>query len=247
MTDALEFKGFGKIPRLFRDVVITQKLAGQTGAVGILTEREPGYDDPRVTHVHPGGLALGVYAQSRKRIITPQTDNHGFAAWVQEHAELLATNLGPGLHFGEWWGSGIKSGEGLTGGDKRFSLFNTKRWSDKCWCDIPGLSVVPVLYEGPFSEQVLIDVLTYLAEGGSVACPGFMQPEGIIVYHKAANSLFKITLDNDGVPKSQVVEEQALLSEQGAEPLLEVQLELPFENVPQIEWVPDSFERFRIH
>jgi len=31
-----------------------------------------------------------LYAQSRKRIITPEQDNFGFAAWVQEHKDTLA-------------------------------------------------------------------------------------------------------------------------------------------------------------
>ena len=51
----------------------------------------------------------------------------GFARWVETNRERLITLLGPGLHFGEWWGSGIQRGYGLTKGDKRFSLFNVER------------------------------------------------------------------------------------------------------------------------
>ena len=36
-----------------------------------------------------------------------------------------------------------------------------------------------------------------LKERGSQAAPGFMDPEGIIVYHTAANQYFKQTFDFD--------------------------------------------------
>jgi len=36
---------------------------------------------------------------------------------------------------------------------------------------------------------------------GSMAAPGFMQPEGVVVFHTATNTLFKKTLDNDEAPK----------------------------------------------
>jgi len=37
---------------------------------------------------------------------------------------------------------------------------------------------------------------------GSVAAPGFMDPEGIVVYLSAARSMFKVTLKGDDAPKS---------------------------------------------
>ena len=38
---------------------------------------------------------------------------------------------------------------------------------------------------------------------GSIAAPGFMKPEGIIIYHTAANQYFKKTIDGDDVWKDQ--------------------------------------------
>ncbi len=32
---------------------------------------------------------------------------------------------------------------------------------------------------------------------GSFAVPGFMKPEGIVIYHEAANVYFKATLEKD--------------------------------------------------
>ncbi len=105
MTE-ITFEPFPKIGRLTRECVITEKLDG-TNAQVIITE--------------DGRIAAG----SRTRLITPAGDNMGFARWVQEHAEELITGLGPGRHFGEWWGQKIQRAYGLT--EKRFSLFNTTR------------------------------------------------------------------------------------------------------------------------
>ena len=41
-----------------------------------------------------------------------------------------------------------------------------------------------------------------LALSFSLAAPGFMRPEGIVVFHVAANTAFKQTLEKDGEPKS---------------------------------------------
>lgn len=171
-----DFIAFRSIPRLMRDIIVTEKIDGTNAQV----------------HISDDGV---VRAGSRTRWITPEDDNFGFATWVREHEETLRT-LGPGAHFGEWWGSGIQRKYGLS--DRRFSLFNTKRWSDSTarpsCCD-----VVPVLYEGPFSMLAIDACFGTLAGCGSVAAPGFMKPEGIVVFHVAANQLFKRTLDgNDG-------------------------------------------------
>lgn len=52
--------------------------------------------------------------------------------------------------------------------------------------------------EGEFSSEVVAGQLERLRTEGSVASPGFMQPEGVVVYMSAARKLFKVTLDGDG-------------------------------------------------
>lgn len=226
---AIEFQGFGKIARLNRDIVVTEKIDGTNGAIGINVYSLnlgsdfvlPDHDD-FVKYVDLGGengmtnYAV-VYAQSRKRIITPSSDNFGFARWVWDNAATLVEDLGDGLHFGEWWGSGIQRGYGLERGDKRFSLFNVKRWYEPCnlvHLDIdecllpkhfktPSLGVVPVLYRGPFIMSRIQAALVDLDLHGSSAAQGFYRPEGVVVYHTAANELFKVTLENDEKPKTQ--------------------------------------------
>lgn len=213
----IEFKAWPKIARLNRDIVITEKLDGTNAAV-IVEEY------PFGTHVDGGSeftaVVLGpnmeedglpaveyvVGAQSRNRLIHPGMDNAGFAAWVWKNAKDLATILGPGHHFGEWWGSGIQRGYGVTKGQKFFSLFNTAKWQPvydpETWDPI-GLEVVPVIYEGPFSMAAVRACIEELRTLGSVVMP-FMNPEGVVIYHKASGQMFKVTLENDEAPKSSV-------------------------------------------
>ena len=177
-----EFQPWPKIARLNREITVTEKIDGTNAAIVV------------------GDEGIGIFAQSRTRIITPEDDNYGFARWVADNSEELASLLGPGRHFGEWWGQGIQRKYGLD--HKRFSLFNTARYAD-LWVasDLP-LDVVPVMYQGPFCEQEIKDALTQLADNGSWAAPGFPDPEGIIVFHSAAQTMFKVTLKGDEAPKS---------------------------------------------
>jgi hypothetical protein len=132
---------------------------------------------------------------SRNRWLTPESDNFGFAKWAYENKEELL-KLGVGRHYGEWWGNGIQRGYGLPKGYKRFSLFNVQRWSGSI--ERPSCcSVVPILYQGEFSEKEIQQCLWDLKINGSKVAP-FLDPEGIVVYHKQGNLSFKITLDGDG-------------------------------------------------
>lgn len=197
----MTYPAFPKIPRLHREVVITEKLDGTNALVRIwdpsqtIDTRELPPDDRLLTTNDGYWLAAG----SRKRWLSPQDDNFGFASWVWDHAEDLA-QLGPGHHYGEWWGQGINRGYGLT--EKRFSLFNTSRWLDATLPEV--LDVVPTIARGTgeFLNYLVQQSITDLYEHGSFAAPGFMNPEGIVVYHDAANALFKVTLQGDAVPKS---------------------------------------------
>lgn len=169
-----EFEGFQKIYRWNRPIVVTEKIDGTNAQV----------------HITDAG---DIVAGSRNRFLKPGDDNFGFAAFVEANkADLLS--LGPGTHYGEWWGSGIQRGYGLK--ERRFSLFNTARWGEtrpKC-CD-----VVPVLWTGMAADLDLDAIGRALRAAGSIAAPGFINPEGVVIYHSASRQLFKYTLDkNDG-------------------------------------------------
>ena len=66
------------------------------------------------------------------------------------------------------------------------------------------MSVVPVLYRGPFTTQAVNNTLDCLRAAGSQASSGFTRPEGVVVFHLAANVFFKVTLEKDEQPKTKV-------------------------------------------
>lgn len=178
MSEDTKYPAFQKIPRLRRDVVITEKIDGTNSLIWIS-------DDLSV-----------IRAGSRNRWITPESDNFGFAKWVAANAQELL-KLGPGHHYGEWWGQGIQRRYGLD--HKRFSLFNTQRWADPA-VRPACCHVVPLLAIGPQDRTVEV-ALERLRTEGSIAAPGFMDPEGVVVYHTAARSLFKVTCKDDATAK----------------------------------------------
>jgi hypothetical protein len=177
----MDFTGFPKIARFNREVIVTEKIDGTNAQI----------------HIDDTGAVLT--AGSRNKWITPTDDNAGFARWASENtAELL--RLGPGSHFGEWWGAGIQRRYGLT--EKRFSLFNVSRWGDDA--TRPACcGVVPTLWRGNFEDIDVAALLADLATGGSRAAPGFMKPEGIVIFHVASGALFKKTIEKDEQPKGQ--------------------------------------------
>lgn len=170
------FEEFASITRLARDMIVTEKIDGTNASVTIL-------EDGRII------------AGSRNRYVFDPKDHFGFPGWVAEHADTLRA-LGVGRHYGEWWGAGIQRRYGLS--EKRFSLFNTGRWSDPL-VRPPCCDVVPVLLRWTFDTGKVDECLAKLAAEGSAAAPGFMKPEGVVVFHVPSQALFKKTLDkNDG-------------------------------------------------
>jgi hypothetical protein len=174
-----EFLEFPKIARLAREIIVTEKIDGSNGVIYIGEDGE-------------------VLAGSRSQWLIG-SDNFGFAKWVKENEDALRL-LGPGRHYGEWWGSGIQRGYGLPKGEKRFSLFNVARWDENVPDARPRPTichVVPVLYRGPFLTEVIEAELKALKEGGSRAAPGFMKPEGVVIFHPQGNVGFKKTIEKD--------------------------------------------------
>jgi len=178
-----EFQGFPKIPRYSRECVITEKIDGTNAQIYINPEATMWYNNK------PMPFMIG----SRTKWLTPDNDNFGFARWALDHADELLT-LGVGRHFGEWWGQGIQRGYGLK--ERRFSLFNVKKWGDDSIRPVCCYTV-PVIRTGMFSSELVDRALEGLQLHGSLAVHGFMKPEGIIIFHTAGNLLFKKTLEGD--------------------------------------------------
>jgi hypothetical protein len=192
------FEPFPKLARLSRGCVVTEKLDGTNAQVYIVdpeTLEGEAYEDVMQTEPVMVVGNLSIYAGSRTRTITPgkPTDNYGFAQWVQDNA-LDLVKLGEGRHFGEWYGQGIQRGYALK--EKRFALFNTERWQDGRQPRPSCCDVVPVLHAGAFETIAIEDALEDLRVLGSKAVPGFMDPEGIVVYHAASRASFKKTFDD---------------------------------------------------
>lgn len=166
----MEFKPWPKITRVEnrRKPIFTEKIDG-TNACIVIGEN--------------GEFAC----QSRTRFIVPGDDNFGFAKWAYENMEELK-KLGVGYHFGEWWGSGIQRGYDLQ--EKRFSLFNTRRWgahnpnTPRCCYVVPTLPVSSVE-----------EAIQYLQQNGSLAVPGWSRPEGAVMYEPDTDTCFKIIMD----------------------------------------------------
>lgn len=188
MTE-LTFEPFPKLARLKRGCTITEKIDG-TNAQIVFNEH--------------GDMLVG----SRKRQIWPEgtmgrgkgCDNFGFAGWAYENRDALFEFLGPGRHYGEWAGLGIQRGYNLD--HKRFFLFNTARFGPGRQ-EIPvdtlaELDVVPVLYEGDFTTSAVDEVMQELYDLGSIINPlDRIEPEGVVVYHHALRSSFKVTYAMD--------------------------------------------------
>lgn len=197
----IEFQSWPKTPRLFRDIVITEKVDGTNSAI-IIKEYEHDDEGGTVAQVNVDGKLYSVGAQSRNRLIFPgkTTDNHGFARFVEENAERLVELLGEGRHYGEWWGKGIQGRYRVQ--YKGFALFNTEKhdglytwFSDTSIGDVL-VEAMPVLYKGPYSEQRIRETLSELSADGSVVSP-YDDAEGIVVFHTQSRKVYKVTLDNN--------------------------------------------------
>jgi len=204
----LEFEKFSSIGRLYREVVITEKIDGMNA--GIVIKQCLGEDLYRnaithVSHVPFNGyedckFAVGV--QTRRQFIDTTKDNQGLAAWVLAHARELVITLGPGKHYGEWWGRNIQRSYHQP--RNWFSLFNTKRWNKDNVGHIDGLLTVPVLYSGPYEDWVNTMQLHRLETEGSFAAREVdgrkldFRAEGIVGWHTALDTYYKVTLDGDG-------------------------------------------------
>lgn len=202
-----EFKPFPKLARLSREATISEKIDG-TNAQVFITE------------------SGDIFAASRTRWISVKSDNFGFAQWVERNkTELL--KLGPGQHFGEWYGVGIQRGYSLT--ERRFALFNTSRWlpryinpnlcgvtNSETGVEIQCCYVVPTIWKGIFNTSEVSDAIAMLEVEGSFAVPGFRNPEGVVVYHSASGLYFKKTVKDDEKPKTFARSECKITPEQMA-------------------------------
>lgn len=220
-----DFKAYPKIPRLNKLVwSITEKLDGTNGIVHFTpvqptqSELADSCADALVAGAvaivrNKDGDAYACFAGSRSRWLNPaekQGDNYGFGAFVAKFAQELFDDLGPGTHYGEWWGNGIQRGYNQPG--KRFTLFNPWRYPDLPEAgsadDAGYWAKVPLLATGTFDSSdaalSLRSALIFAGEGlkgdGSRAAPGFPNPEGFVL--TIGDQKFKVILNEGDKAKS---------------------------------------------
>jgi hypothetical protein len=226
------FESFPKIGRLNREVVVTEKIDGMNAQIFIKEQSHPSFlwslrketfishlrKDGAVATIEYGDKLYAMWVGSRNKWLSHHEDVNGFHAWATANSDQL-WKLGKGRHFGEWWGSGVGRNYGLAKGEKRFSLFNTSRWCE--YGQIPevifndeGLAqpyqttapkccrVVPILARGLGIDILAKQAMGILANEGSKAAPGYMNPEGVIIFHTGINDYFKVTIHKDEQPKS---------------------------------------------
>ena len=165
----MEFKKFESIERFNSNITITEKVHGTNAQIII--------DD-----------AGNIQAASRTRLIYPGNDNFAFALFVEQNKVELIEALGPGRHFGEWYGSGINSGYGMKNGERKLALFYQYPKEKPL---PPQVTMVPILYEGPFIEGIVEQTMNKLKTEGSAIQPGFMRPEGVVIRFGRNGAMFK--------------------------------------------------------
>lgn len=204
-----EFKGWGSTTRenKNKNKTILEKIDGTNACIVIYNGQ--------------------VKAQSRKRMITPDDDNYGFAKWVYGNAGALTDTLGYGYHYGEWFGEGIqKNPLGIEG--KRFALFHATKYTASNGFDleqVDGLETVPLLHHGQCNIFTIPNIVQDLETYGSKVkgaktetvkseVPGMgdlvfqyekaAKAEGIIIWNNETKTRTKLLLENDAFHKFEV-------------------------------------------
>lgn len=159
MSDAdLEFVKWPKVKRgLSLYVEVQEKIDGTNAQV-----------------VVSGGVPVAVFSRNRKITPGPQSDNFGFAAWVEEHAKYFA-GWPDGRYYGEWYGRGIGRGYGLD--TRHWALFlpSAKRLDPELRGfvqECPTLDAWSALRCGPVVTELKTSVLV----------AGYPNPEGLVIY-----------------------------------------------------------------
>lgn len=171
----MQFKHWSKIPIVQNEIwTVTEKIDGTNGLIAIDENND-------------------IFVGSRTRWLTDvKNDNYGFLAWALENKEDLL-KLGPGYHYGEWYGKGIQRGYDLK--EKRFALFYLAKDAVKPEC----CDIVPDIYcarPNDLADCIQL-AMRNLNTIGSLLVPGYMLPEGIIIRSTLTGQRYKYILENN--------------------------------------------------
>lgn len=145
---------------------------------------------------------------SRTREITPEDDNYGFAKWAYSRKETLIqvfSKEGEEVRiYGEWYGPGIapKCAYNIT--EPRFALFSAPLDRAGDFSILHRVDIVPTLYTGEYSKDIVDKVMQTLQEHGSYISKGFMRPEGIVIHFLEQDERYKRTFVQESKPLAPV-------------------------------------------
>ena len=174
MTYKFEHIAFPSIPQ-FRDVIKQIQKQAQHHVVSAPTVTFKGSVKLHGTNAAVVlGLDGEVYAQSRERVITPLSDNAGFAIWLEQHKDHFKKILKSFISaddttntvqiYGEWCGGNIQKGVGLSKLPKMFVIFGVRiseNAESQNWISIDTLRTLTNLYGLPDNVCLNTDFPTF--------------------------------------------------------------------------------------
>lgn len=144
----------------------------------------------------------GVKFGSRNKWLSNGDDNFGFYAYFSQYVDDMVAwyhrnapgyNWEPVRIYGEWFGKGIQRGYDLK--ERKFMPFSYGLAEDIEGVFAPNIVLPEFLYQGKFSREVLNNCMNSLKEEGSQVVPGYMKPEGVVVYFPDYEFSLKETFD----------------------------------------------------
>lgn len=177
VQDKSEFKAWREIEKFTGiHVIVTEKIHGANCHVNVVSQ--------------PDG-SLKAIAGKRTSYVGTQ-GLFGFGEFVTSNEKEICEKLGPGRHYAEWTGAGVNGDYGLK--NKTAVLFNTRHHGPKKAAGVlpDRFDVVPVLYDGPYVQEKIDEVLADLKANGSKFSHGYMRPEGVVLFFPLFNAYKKI-------------------------------------------------------
>jgi hypothetical protein len=174
MTYKFEHISFPSIPQ-FKDVI---KQIQQSAKHHVVEAPKVLFKGSVKLHGTNAAVVLGldgeVYTQSRERVLSIESDNAGFAIWMEQHKEYFKKILKTFISmtdttntvqiYGEWCGGNIQKGVGLSKLPKMFVIFGVRiseNAESQNWIDIDVLRTVMNLYGKPDNVYLSSDFPTF--------------------------------------------------------------------------------------
>ena len=146
MKELIKFPSIEQFRNVIKDVQFRAQTVGYDQDGNRVVDRDPTYPKLKfigTVKIHGTNACIGsheddVWYQSRERIITPESDNAGFATAMTVipdqitdlFSQIRKHNIDKGEHpvliFGEWCGGNVQAGVGVTGLPKMFVVFSIK-------------------------------------------------------------------------------------------------------------------------